>query len=590
MIVRIIFINEQGLSNDELSAWYRTRFTDWTTFWHEGVKSGDMHPAFYQVLLWIWVRIFGDSEWALRSTSLIFYILNSILLYRIASRHFSQLSGLLVQALYVGLTFTIMNTVFARPYNSGVFFLLLAFWSILEIKNDPNKIRWTFIFTISLLGGMLSHYFAFYTAAVMGISALFFVGKSKLKYIVTGGVIAMICFIPHLPITLFQIGRGGLGWLAPPGKYWILEFTYLFFNESWVLAGIIILLILSTLIIAGKLKSDAKIKFSFMLFFSAFIGAFIISHLFTPILRELVMLFLLPFLLLPLFYQIQFKTFKSGIILIAVLTFLPLVDSTLRHQVYKPNHFGVFKEIGEAVNEANEQYGFQNITFASNYNNVEYINYYVEENLNESIVDWEGKEIPGLLYSRAKDSKTPYFCYSVNNKYDTPMFLEVIRSIYPGLEKVELTKQSAFYLFNKNAHRKLPKPLISEYHTKSLITQDEFTNGIEINVGKLQKYASDDTYFLLKCKGRLIDSIPFYFVSSIERNGQILMNGKYPAAYFAYDQSQINSIGVEEEFFLAFNLPSGLEDTDLLKSYFWNPEKGKVQTSNIKLYVINKNN
>ena len=134
LIVRLIFMSEQGMSNDELSAWYRTRFSDWDIFWTQGVKVGDMHPAFYQVLLWVWVRIFGDSEWAIRSTSLLFYILNSYLLYRIGSKYFTQLGALLLQGLYIGLTFTVLNTVFARPYNSGIFFLLIAFWAILELK------------------------------------------------------------------------------------------------------------------------------------------------------------------------------------------------------------------------------------------------------------------------------------------------------------------------------------------------------------------------------------------------------------------------------------------------------------------------
>lgn len=122
LFIRLVFMHYQGLSNDELSAWHRTHLSSWNDFWVQGVKIGDMHPAFYQVLLWIWVRVFGDSEFALRSTSLLFYIFTSLLVYRIGLQHFSKFSALLFQALYVGLAFTIMNTVFARPYNSGVFF------------------------------------------------------------------------------------------------------------------------------------------------------------------------------------------------------------------------------------------------------------------------------------------------------------------------------------------------------------------------------------------------------------------------------------------------------------------------------------
>ena len=164
LLIRLIFMHYQGLSNDELSAWHRTHFSNWDDFWVKGIKVGDMHPAFYQVLLWIWIKLFGDSEFAIRSTSLIFYILSSLLIYRIGIRHFSKFSGLLLIALYAGLTFTVMNSVFARPYNSGVFFLLLAFYGILELKVQQQHLwRWTLLIAISLVGAMLSHYFAFFT-------------------------------------------------------------------------------------------------------------------------------------------------------------------------------------------------------------------------------------------------------------------------------------------------------------------------------------------------------------------------------------------------------------------------------------------
>ena len=58
ILLRVLFIEYQGLSNDELSAWYRTRYIDWNSFWYFGVKSGDMHPVFYQAFLHFWTQLF----------------------------------------------------------------------------------------------------------------------------------------------------------------------------------------------------------------------------------------------------------------------------------------------------------------------------------------------------------------------------------------------------------------------------------------------------------------------------------------------------------------------------------------------------
>ena len=590
LIVRLIFMSEQGMSNDELSAWYRTRFTDWDIFWTQGVKVGDMHPAFYQVLLWFWVRIFGDSEWAMRSTSLLFYIFNSYLIYRIGAKYFSQLGALLVQGLYVGLTFTLLNTVFARPYNSGTFFLLIAFWAVLELKlNELKKWRWTLILALGLFGAMTSHYFAFLVALVLCFCSLFYIGKNNLKYLIVGGLIAVICFLPHLPITLFQVGRGGLGWLDAPKLSWPIDFIYLFFNESWLLFTILVIAFLTSIFYFGFKKWNGVSIFSISIFLITFIGAFILSHSFTPILREVVMLFILPFVFLPLFSSINSVSKKWEFILIAFITFLPLTDSLLRNQLFKPVHYGVFKEIGEQINNADKKLGRNNITYASNYNNVDYINFYLNKPLTETIIDWEYQESLYALRNRAKNAKTPFFCYSFSNKYHTPMFLEVIRKYYPGYEQSFLTKYSSYYLFNNKSARSLNKPFLIGHVKNSNFTSDEFFNDMKLDADKLPTLNSENSYFLVKSKGQIEDSIPFYIVILLERNGEMLKKKDgTPAFYVAYDQGELNDIGIEQEFFQTFTLPEFTLPTDKLSIYCWNPSKGKVRISDLQFYVISE--
>lgn len=583
-------MSEQGLSNDELSAWNRTRFTDWDSFWNKGVKFGDMHPAFYQVFLWFWVRLFGDSEFSLRSTGLLFFILNSYLIYRISCRHFTKLSGLLVLSLYVGLTFTIMNTVFARPYNSGLFFILLAFWAVLELKErDDQKSKWTIILSIGFFGAMVSHYFAFLVAFVLGLSALFYLGKKGLKNIFLAGFLSVIAFLPHLSITLFQTGRGGLGWLPAPTIMWPIDFIHVFFNESWVLFFILVLIFGAALFFFKIKKLTNKSIFSLSFFISSFVLAFIMSHLFTPILRDQVMLFLLPFFLIPLFSLLLIDSNKWSFVLIGAVTFIPLFDSFFLNQLLEPVHFGIFKEIGDEINEANEKYGKENITFASNFNNVDYINYYVEKDLSEDISNWEDQSSLYTLASRAKNSKTPYFCYSFSNNYHTPMFLELIRQYYPAKVKVMFTKFSSFYLFEKKKNRDLNAPFLTRKISDTSSTTNEFFNEVTIDVSELPKIKNKNSYYLLKTNGQIQDSSSFYIVIGGERDGKLIMNGKYPLLYLAYDHSKINKLKTNEEFFVAFDLPEKMVPTDRLKIYCWNPNHNTVKTSDFRFYLIEGN-
>jgi cation transport ATPase len=98
--------------------------------------------------------------------------------------------------------------------------------------------------------------------------------------------------------------------LAAPNLYWPIDFIHLFFNESWILVSFLSLLFIFTFLV-GKKKWNKASTFSISVFVVTFIGAFILSHVFTPILREIVMQFILPFLFLPLFYLLELEFLKK---------------------------------------------------------------------------------------------------------------------------------------------------------------------------------------------------------------------------------------------------------------------------------------
>ncbi len=585
IIIRLIFISYQGLSNDELSAWHRTHFSSWNDFWVQGVKVGDMHPAFYQVLLWFWVRVFGDSEIAIRSTSLIFYVLTSGLIYRIGICHFSKFSGLLLIALYTGLTFTVINTVFARPYNSGVFFLLLAFYGILELKVNQAKLwKWTFIISLGLIGAMLSHYFAFLVALVLSGLGLFYVGRKRLLYLLAAGVLAVLLFIPHLPITFFQVGRGGLGWLAAPKLSWPLDFIHLFFNDSWGLVLSLSCMFL-ILLIASKRRWNSASTFSILVFVLTFCGAFVLSHVFTPILREIVMQFLLPFLFLPLFYFLEIQSRKLKVVVLATMVIIPTSDSFLRNQLLEPVHFGVFKEIGEAINDANQDFGKENITFASNFNNIDYINYYVEDDLTETIIDWDQPGALDSLFSRTKNAKTKYFAYSFSNSFNVPMFFEVIRMYFPTVVRTVQTKYSIFVLFEKsNKERLFGKAVIKPQSKKMIETKDEFSFENRMSVSDLPEPSNKWKYYILHCNAAFIDTVPLYLTLTVDRNGEAWKKGEDLAVYYSYEFPKFSNNDSLQQMICPFNLPDDVLPSDELKFYIWNPNKGKYKASAIGVY------
>jgi uncharacterized membrane protein len=282
LLLRFFFIYLQGLSNDELSAWYRTRFDTWTSFWQWGVKAGDMHPVLYQFFLHFWLKLWGESEWAIRSLSLLFYVLNSILIQRLGERFFTRQSAWFVNSLYAVLTFMVINTTFSRPYNSGVFFLLIAFYAVMKLWHSHEKLfRWTLLLSFALAGAMLSHYFSFLVAALLGFTAILFLQGKKRWYILVSGVISSALFLPHLSVTLFQINRGGLGWLAPPDAFWLPQFTWLWLNQSSLIVFLFLLMLAFVLIRSQKVTFEKNQLLSMSVAILSLFAGYLLSYLIT---------------------------------------------------------------------------------------------------------------------------------------------------------------------------------------------------------------------------------------------------------------------------------------------------------------------
>lgn len=586
LLLRILFIEYQGLSNDELSAWYRIKYNNWDDFWFFGVKSGDMHPFFYQFFLVCWTRFFGESELALRSTGLLFYIVNSYLIYTICNRFFSKNSGLGIVTVYASFVFTIINTTLARPYNSGTFFLLVLFLSILELNRSERKIwYWHLGITLGFLGAMTSHYFAFLTAGIIGFLSIFYLEKNKIKNLLICGGIAILLFLPHWTVTQYQLSQGGLGWLAAPKWNWLIDFFYNFFNSSWIVFLLFILLLFIS--IFGK-KSTKEVKFSIAIFIFTYLFAHFLSIVYTPILRELVMLFILPFLFIFLFRKIDFLKRKHLTIFFVLAPITIGLEGIFIEGMLKPKNFAVFKEIGEKINYWDTKIKIKNnCTTASSYNNIGYINYYLNSPLSESITDWSKGTAVYEIANRAKNSRNNYFLYSWSNSFHTPMHYEVIQKYFPSTIAQESYFGSSFRLYSKKGKRNIsPKKIFHFKNNQS--GKQEFFGELKFSIKDIFKDLKEDEYVLFSTKGKISNSSPMYYVATIERDGKLVQDDGKSILYQTFDHSKLNQKNILTDFFIAFELPKDAKPNDMLKIYFWNPSKSPVEFYETKLFYQKK--
>ena len=434
-------------------------------------------------------------------------------------------------------------------------------------------------------GAMLSHYFA-------GLVAFLFIGFAFLalnnrhkKGILISGLLGMIGFSPHVYATLAQLGKGGLQWLSLPDYRWLLDTFWLVLNESWLVVVLVVLLI-TMLIFYFGLQRIQEGLYEFIVFFVVvLLIGYLISWFYTPILRDLVIVFLLPFLLLGVFGSISFKQHKYFKALQIGFTAIFLTHSFLIYQLMGTHHFGVFKEIGQQINRSVKELGESTITFASNFNNIAYINYYLNTPLKEPIVDWSEPEVIGHVSARITSSKKPYFCYSFNNAFDQPIIMEMARTRYPYVERSYFTHGSHFVLFNNQKTGIKPK-VKTLFSSKRRVqtTTEEFMMNVKIPAGSLLRGQRMNAYYTFECLASAAKGSGICVVATLERNGkQVVKNGE-PMFYIAYDQTELAA--KEGTFYNAFNLPRDVDPNTTLHLYLWNPNRLKLDVGSWSLKQV----
>jgi hypothetical protein len=158
-------------------------------------------------------------------------------------------------------------------------------------------------------------------------------------------------YLPHFPVTIFQLNRGGLGWLAPPDIYWLFDFFWQWLNHSWLIVAVFLSIFFTIILRIQRTDLTSEQKLGFATVFISVIAGYLLSYLLTPVMRELVMLYVLPFLLLPLFsLRSLIVNERNQLFGIGVIVFLVGAHSIFVERLYQQIHFGVFRELGKEIN------------------------------------------------------------------------------------------------------------------------------------------------------------------------------------------------------------------------------------------------
>lgn len=271
-----------------------------------GFTATDVHPPMYYWVLQAWTAIWGTSEFALRSLSLLMMLIAFVFIYLMVRRAFdTKITAVAIGLLAIS-PMLVRYSEEARMYGLVMAIVAAATFVFVRAMESPTKRKW-YVYGVLVSLGMWTHYF---TALVWlthwALRA--YLLKTKNKRVARGRfwdrqwvlahVLAVGLYLPWLPFMVRQVTnvQGGGFWIPPVSADTPANFlsTVLLFRASTEVKNLLALgvFIVAVLAIIGVLRArtllDDRQRLVFdVTCFVAFMPAVLLLVLSMPPLRPI---------------------------------------------------------------------------------------------------------------------------------------------------------------------------------------------------------------------------------------------------------------------------------------------------------------
>lgn len=257
-VISLATISNSSIWFDEAFSAYIIRF-NFVEIWQ--FTAADVHPPLYYWLLKVWSLLFGTTDIALRSMSVLFAGVAMVFGYMILHRNFGQ------KAAMYGLVALALSPILVRYSQEMRMYTLvlaiaLAATYVLQRAVESNRRKTWITYGVLVSLGMWTHYFAAIVWLAHWAWRALTVAKSKKlgvkKYIaaffskdwIIAHVVAIALFVPWLPYLvkqLFIVQAYGF-WIPPVSPITITNFftnTVLYLDQNglmpWLTLGFVVL-------------------------------------------------------------------------------------------------------------------------------------------------------------------------------------------------------------------------------------------------------------------------------------------------------------------------------------------------------------
>lgn len=218
----------------------------------------------YYILLKIWIAIFGDSELAVRSLSVVFSVFAVAMTFAIGKKLFDAKTGLVAASLLAVNAFLIEYAQEARSYTLLIFMANTSVYFFINMIQDQNvKNHVLYVFSSVLL--VYSHFFGLFILIVQAISLIFFAGeKVNYRRLLLCALSIALLIIPIGYFILFK-DNGQIGWIQKPSFKDLYSFMFSLTGDggSGMLLSLYVLMFFISLIMLARKNPESRMTGSF---------------------------------------------------------------------------------------------------------------------------------------------------------------------------------------------------------------------------------------------------------------------------------------------------------------------------------------
>ncbi len=288
-LIKGIFLSENSLGGDEPFSVYLAQMNISTII---KLLSEGNNPPLYEILLHFWIKLFGISEFSVRSPSLLYSSITVMYIYTLGAKYLNKRVALYASILFIFSNYHILFAHEARVYSllglltviSMYHFIGIVQYCLVDTKVENNfksTIRMNLIILIIVNTLIIySHFFGFFiliTQFIFFTSNKYFISTYWKQLVLAASVIGLL-YMPNISIVLARfVESSSKGtWVKAPNGIGSIYNMLRQFSNAPVVAVCNILILLSAFVksIINKKKEQQNINNRFVVFWFVFIFFF----------------------------------------------------------------------------------------------------------------------------------------------------------------------------------------------------------------------------------------------------------------------------------------------------------------------------